>query len=245
MSGGLLAGAVAGCGSADAESAPEERKVFALAGERLTIDSDNAAVEVVAADVEKVEVTRRVDGWVFAGSGPEASWRLTGDRLVLRVKCSGVVTDCQGLHRVTVPREVAVTVIDDNGGVTASGLRTPLRIETDNGDVTVRRTSGALDLVSDNGTITTEGVTAGTVRARSDNGDIRIGLGAGAVPERVEAVSDSGDIRIALPRAGAPYDVGAKSDNGSVDIGVPTDDGSRNAVTATSDNGSVKVRTAE
>ncbi|MFF8956191.1 DUF4097 family beta strand repeat-containing protein [Streptomyces sp. NPDC014894] len=227
------------------DEAPVERKAFALDGERLTIDSDNSFVEVVAADVKKVEVSRQVDGWVFLGSGPEASWKMSKDRLVLRMDCSGVASDCRARQTVKVPRGVAVTVLDDNGGVTASGFGTPLRIESDNGDVTVRDTTGALELLTDNGKVTTERVAAKTLKARSDNGDVRIGLKDGAVPERLETVSDNGGIRIELPSAGAPYAVTAKSDNGSVDVDVPTDDASSHVVTARSDNGSVKVRAAE
>ncbi|GGZ22332.1 lipoprotein [Streptomyces inusitatus] len=243
--GGMLMGALVGCGSAEAEEAPVERKAFALEGDRLTVDSDNSAVEVVAADVEKVEVSRQIDGWVFVGSGPEASWRMEGERLVLRMGCKGIVSDCSGRQTVKVPRGVAVTVVDENGGVTASGFSTPLKIDSGNGDVTVRDTSGALDLVSDNGTITTERVTAKTVRAVSDNGEVRIGLKAGAVPERVETVSDNGGIRIDLPRAGAPYAVTAESDNGTVDVDPAVGSGGTRVVSARSDNGWVKVRAAD
>ncbi|MEU0991913.1 DUF4097 family beta strand repeat-containing protein [Streptomyces sp. NPDC005953] len=241
--GGLLL-ALVGCGSADAEAAPVERKSFPLDGESLTIDSDNSSIKVVADDVKDVEVTRQVDGWVFIGSGPEPSWKMVDGRLTLRLNCDAVASDCQAQHTIKVPRGVAVTVEDDNGGVTASGFTTPLKIKSDNGDITVRDSSGDLALKTDNGKVSTQGVSGKRIKAESDNGAVRIALKDGAVPERLETVCDNGDIDIRLQRAGAPYAVEAKSDNGSTRVDVPTDAESARVVNARSDNGSVKIRLA-
>ncbi|MFI1395260.1 DUF4097 family beta strand repeat-containing protein [Streptomyces sp. NPDC020681] len=240
---GLLVFALAGCGAdADAKSAPVESKSFPLSGKTLTIDTDDSAIELVAADVPGVQVTRQVDGWVFMGNGPDPSWKMADGKLTLRLKCSAVASDCEARHTVKVPRDVAVTVDNDNGGVTATGFRTALKIRSDNGSVTVRDASGPLTLDSDNGKVVTERVSAKSVSVRSENGSVRIGLTA--VPERVETVSDNGGITIELPRAGAPYAVTAKSDNGDVDVDVPTDQDSAHVVTARSDNGKVTVRSA-
>ncbi|MER6914340.1 DUF4097 family beta strand repeat-containing protein [Streptomyces sp. NPDC000594] len=240
---GALVVALAGCGeAADAESAPAERKVFALAGKSLTIDNDNSAIEVIAADVRRVEVVRKVDGWVFIGEGPEKRWKLEDGRLTLRVQCKAVASDCEARHTVRVPRDVVVTVRSDNGSVTATGLSTPLTAVTDNGHVTVRDTTGPLDLRSDNGSTTTEGVRAERLKARSDNGDVRIGLRDGAAPDRVDIVSDNGDVHIGLPRSGGPYDVDARSENGTARVDVDRDRKSPRVVTVRSDNGDVTVR---
>jgi hypothetical protein len=229
-----------GCAGADAGEAPVESRSFPLSGKTLTIDSDNSELKLVPADVKDVRVSRQVDGWVFVGNGPEASWRMKDGRLILRVHCDGVATDCESRHTVKVPRGVAVTVEDDNGSVTATGFDTPLKIRSDNGEVTVRDSSGPLELDSDNGEIVAERVTAKSVTADSENGSVRLGLTA--VPDRVESVSDNGEILIELPGAGAPYAVTAKSDNGSVDVRVPTADTSAHVVKARNDNGEVTVR---
>lgn len=239
---GVLVLVLGGCGSADVDDAPVEKKAFPLSGKTLTIDNDDSAVELVAADVKDVEVTRRVDGWVFMGSGPEATWKMKDGKLTLRMKCSAVASDCEARHTVKVPRDVTVTVENDNGAVTATGLRTPLKVRSDNGKIDVRNSSGALDLGSDNGKVVTQRVTAKSVRAHSGNGKVEIGLGA--VPDKVDAGSDNGQILIELPGAGAPYAVTAKSDNGKVDVDVPTDKSSSHVVTAESDNGKVTVRSA-
>lgn len=238
----LVAGAVGGCGSSGAEDAPVESRAFPFSGTSLTIASDNSALEIVAADVRDVEVTRQVDGWVVFGNGPEKSWRLEDGKLALKVRCEGLVSNCGGRHTVRVPKGVTVTVEDGNGGVTASGFTTALKITSDNGKVEVRDSSGPLDLYTDNGGVVTERVTSTTVKAGSDNGAVRLRLDA--VPERVEAVSDNGRVEIGLPGAGAPYAVTARSDNGDVDVSVPRDDASDRVVSARSDNGKVVVRTA-
>nr|WP_308354858.1 DUF4097 family beta strand repeat-containing protein [Streptomyces sp. Je 1-79] len=223
------------------EGAPVEKKSFAFSGDSLVVDADNSELEIVPADIEDVRVSRQVDGWVFMGEGPDAVWGLKDGRLTLRVECDAVASHCDSVHRVQVPRGVAVTVEDDNGKVTADGFDTDLKIRSDNGAVVVRDSSGALDLASNNGEVVVEGdTTSGRVVARSDNGAVRISLSA--VPGRVEAASDNGEIDIAVPDA--TYDVDGRSDNGSVRIDVPTRKGSAHVVTAHSDNGEVVVRSA-
>lgn len=120
----LLLVALSGCGSGT-DGAPAEQKSFPYSGKALTIDSGNSRVDVVPADVEQIEVTRRVDGWVVFGSGPDATWKLEGGTLTLKVKCSAVISNCDAHHEVKVPRGTALTVDADNGKVTASGFATP------------------------------------------------------------------------------------------------------------------------
>ncbi|MEV4947479.1 DUF4097 family beta strand repeat-containing protein [Streptomyces sp. NPDC053755] len=237
----VIALGVTGCGDADVEGAPVEAKRFAFSGGTLTIDADDTELELVPADIEDVRVSRQVDGWVFMGSGPEPVWRMEGGRLTLRVECDALASDCDSVHRVQVPRGVALVVEDDNGKVTADGFDTPVTVRADNGAVLVRDASGALDLSSGNGEVVVEGdTTSQRIVARSDNGAVRLALRA--VPSSVEAGSDNGEIDITLPRG--TYDVDARSDNGEVRVDVPTAKGSGHVVTARSDNGEVVVRSA-
>ncbi|MFJ6181027.1 DUF4097 family beta strand repeat-containing protein [Streptomyces sp. NPDC092295] len=238
----LIALAVSGCGGANVSDAPVETKSFPFQGKTLTIDTRNAAVELVPADVRDVEVTRQVDGWVFMGSGPHASWKMTGDTLSLKVRCKAVASNCESLHKVKVPRGVAVTLKGDNGQVTATGFTTALKLTSDNGALTVRNSSGPIDLKSDNGKITAENVSARTVTARSDNGAIRIGLAV--VPDSVDTTADNGRIDIRLPSSGTTYAVTTSTDNGSVEVGVPTSESSTHILKARTDNGKITIQTA-
>ncbi|MDK0519270.1 DUF4097 family beta strand repeat-containing protein [Streptomyces sp. ML-6] len=231
-----------GCGSTDVADAPAEHKSFALSGKTLTIRADDSSVELVPADVRKVEVTRRVDGWVMLGNGPEARWGMEDDTLTLAVKCDALISDCASEHRVKVPRGVRVVVEGDNGGITASGFDTPLSLTSDNGRVTVRDSSGPLELKSDNGSIVAERVSAPSVSAQSDNGRVRLEFAS--VPDRVDTVSDNGGIDVVLPGGATKYAVDASADNGRVSVDVPRDGSSRHVVRARSSNGKIDVRGA-
>ncbi|MFI6056710.1 DUF4097 family beta strand repeat-containing protein [Streptomyces sp. NPDC051286] len=238
----LVALALTGCGSANVDDAPAEHRSFALSGKTLTIESGGTTVELVPADVRKVEVTRRVDGWVVLGDGPEARWSMRDDTLTLRVKCDALISNCGSRHQVKVPRGVAVTVNGDNGRILASGFDTPLTLHSDNGMVTVRDSSGPLKLKSDNGGLVTERVSSRSVSARSDNGGILLGFSA--VPDLVDTVSDDGQVTIDLPHGPEAYAVAATASNGRVSVKVPRSDGSAHVVKAHSDNGQITVRTA-
>ncbi|MGW2084278.1 DUF4097 family beta strand repeat-containing protein [Streptomyces sp. NPDC001880] len=238
----LLALVLSGCGGTDVSGAPAEHKSFALSGKTLTIRSGQSSLELVPADVRKVEVTRRVDGWVAFGNGPEPHWGMQDDTLTLGVKCDALIGDCAAEHQVKVPRGVTVVVEGDDGRIVASGFRTPLTLNADNGEVTVRDSTGPLKLSSDNGAVVAEGISARSVSARSDNGSIRLGFAA--VPDLVDTVSDNGAITIDLPGGPVKYAVDAVADNGRTSVDAPRSDGSSHVVKARSDNGEVTVRSA-
>jgi hypothetical protein len=238
---GVLVAGVGGCASAGDDEHPDHR-AFALHGRTLVVDSDDSALEVVAAEGNKagtVEVTRWFQGSVVVGSDPKVSWSFAGDRLVLRVRCSGFVADCSARHRIEVPRGVAVKVESADGSVRAHGFADPLDISTGDGSVRVTDSSGALRLHSDDGSVRAE-VSSRRVRAGSSDGSVRLELGA--VPDLVDAGSDDGAVTVEVPRAA--YRLRARSDDGAVSVSVPRDDASRHVVSAHSADGKVTVRTA-
>ncbi|MFE1268473.1 DUF4097 family beta strand repeat-containing protein [Streptomyces sp. NPDC058758] len=242
VAGVLVAGvAVAGCGSVDVAGAPVEREVFAFQGRELVVDSVGSDLVVGAGDVEDVRVERQVGGWGVGGSGPEARWELVDGRLRIRVECDGIASGCGAVHRVLVPRDVAVSVTGEDGDVAVEGFATAVKVRSDNGDVRVSKVSGALDIGSDNGDVRAEdGLGSGEVVVRSDNGDVRLSFGV--VPRRVDVAGDNGDLTVTLPRA--EYEVSGSSGNGDRNIDVPVREGSGRKVSLRSDNGDVTVRTA-
>ncbi|MGN5635824.1 DUF4097 family beta strand repeat-containing protein [Streptomyces sp. AC154] len=238
----LAALVLSGCGSADTDDAPVEHKSFAFSGKTLTIDTANTTLELVPADVKKVEVTRQVDGWVVLGTGPDPRWEMRGGTLSLKVKCKALISNCASKQQVKVPRGVAVTVLGYNGKITASDFDTALDLRSDNGEVTVRDSSGPLKLNSNNGDIVAEGISGPTVKADSPNGQVRLGFVT--VPSLVETTSDNGEVVIELPGGSTSYAVSADASNGSVSVDVPRSDDSSHVVRARSNNGEVTVRTA-
>ncbi|WP_369246314.1 DUF4097 family beta strand repeat-containing protein [Streptomyces sp. R41] len=239
----LVAGATA-CGASAGDDKEPDHRSFALHGRTLTVDSDDSALELVVSDsaeADEVEVTRWFRGHVVVGGDPRVTWAMEdGDRLVLRMKCSGVVADCSARHRIVVPRGVAVSVKDGDGSVRAQGFKEALSIRTSDGSVRVTDSSGPLELRSSDGSIRALGVDSRHVRARTQDGSVRLELGA--VPDLVDSRTQDGSVTIALPRDS--YRVTTGSGDGSVHVSVPRDAASSHVVSAHTNDGKITVRTA-
>ncbi|MFE1350264.1 DUF4097 family beta strand repeat-containing protein [Streptomyces sp. NPDC058757] len=201
VAGVLVAGvAVAGCGSVDVAGAPVEREVFAFQGRELVVDSVGSDLVVGAGDVEDVRVERQVDGWGVGGSGPEARWELVDGRLRIRVECDGIASGCGAVHRVLVPRDVAVSVTGEDGDVAVEGFATAVKVRSDNGDVRL-----------------SFGVVPRRVDVAGDNGDLTVTLPRAEY--EVSGSSGNGDRNIDVPvREGSGRKVSLRSDNGDVTV---------------------------
>ncbi|KES04793.1 hypothetical protein BU52_23465 [Streptomyces toyocaensis] len=240
--GAVLVAGLSACGASAADDDDPDHRSFGLSGNTLTIDSDDSALEIVAADdhpAGRIAVTRWFRGTVAIGSDPEVTWSMDGDRLVLRENCSGVVADCSTKHRIEVPRGVAVKVEEKDGSVRARGFRDALSIRTTDGSVRVTDSSGPLELHTGDGSVRAD-VTSRSVRTHSGDGSVRLALGV--VPDLVEARSGDGSLTIELPRAG--YRVETGTGDGAEDVSVPRDDSSPHKVTARTGDGKLTVRTA-
>ncbi|GAP46378.1 DUF4097 family beta strand repeat-containing protein [Streptomyces azureus] len=256
----VLVAGLSACGASAGDDKEPDRRSFDLRSRTLTVDSDDSALEIVAADSNpagQIEVTRWFQGSVVVGKDAKATWSMRDDRLVLRLKCSGVVVDCSAKHRIEVPRGVTVKVQDDDGSVRARGFRDPLSIRTGDGSVRVTDTTGPLELRTGDGSIRVTGTTGplrmrtgdGSIRAsvssrdvRTHTGDGSVHLELGSVPDRVESRSGDGSVTIALPKA--TYRVTTETGDGGVDVSVPRDESSSHVVSAHTGDGKVTVRTA-
>lgn len=239
----LLLAAGTACGASAGDDKHPDHRTFALQGRTLTVDSDDSALEIVASDSNpagKVEVTRWWQGSVAIGKGPKVTWSMKDDRLVLRMKCSGIVADCSAKHRIEVPRGVAVKVEDGDGSVRAQGFKDALSIRTADGSVHVTDSSGPLQLRSGDGSVHAE-VSSRQVRAQTSDGSVHLELSA--VPDLVDSRSGDGSVTIALPGA-AKYRVTTQTGDGSVHVSVPRDPSSTHVVSAHTGDGKVTVRTA-
>ncbi|GAB2829162.1 DUF4097 family beta strand repeat-containing protein [Streptomyces chlorus] len=238
----VLVGGLTACGASAADDTDPDRRSFDLPGSTLTVDSGDSALEIIAADRTpsgKVEVTRWFQGTVALGTDPKATWSLEGDRLKLRIKCSGIVANCSAKHRIEVPRGVAVKVEEGDGSVRARGFRDALNIRTGDGSIHVTDTTGPLTLRTGDGSVRAE-VASRTVRARTGDGSIRLELSA--VPDLVESRSGDGSVTVELPRA--TYRVTSGTGDGAEKVSVPRDDTSSHVVDVRTGDGSLTVRTA-
>ncbi|MBX7551422.1 DUF4097 family beta strand repeat-containing protein [Streptomyces sp. NPDC004232] len=241
VTGVLLAG-VSACGASAGNDKHPDHKSFGLHGRTLTVDSDDAALEIVSARGAKagtVQVTRWFQGKVVVGGSPRVSWSFQDDRLKLRLHCTGLIADCSAKYRIEVPRGIALTVTDSNGGVRAQGFSDPVSIRSSNGAVRVTDSSGPLELHSGNGAVSAE-ASSRQVRAGTSNGAVHLDLSS--IPDSVNAHSSNGSVTITVPRA--DYRVRTGSANGRVTVSVPRSDSSAHTVTADTSNGGITVRTA-
>ncbi|NNN36623.1 DUF4097 family beta strand repeat protein [Streptomyces sp. S3(2020)] len=237
----LIAG-VSACGASAGDDKDPDQRSFTLEGKTLTIDSDDSALEIVAADGNKegqVEVTRWFKGTVALGKDPKVTWSMKDDTLKLRMTCTGVVADCAAKHRIEVPRGVAVKVEDGDGSVRARGFEDALSIRTGDGSVHVTDSSGPLVLKTGDGSVRAD-VTSRDVRSETGDGSVHLELGV--VPDRVESRSGDGSVTIDVPEA--TYKVTTQTGDGGVDVSVPRADSSTHVITARTGDGKVTVRTA-
>jgi len=238
----VLVGGVAACGASAGDDKDPDHRSFALTGHTLTVDSDDSALEIVAADgnpAGKIEVTRWFQGTVAIGKDPKVSWKMEDDRLTLRMKCSGVVADCSARHRIEVPRGVTVKVEDGDGSVRARGFQDALSIRTGDGSVHVTDSTGPLDVHTGDGSVH---AAVSSRRVRAETGDGSVDLELGAVPDLVDSRSHDGSVTVALPKA--TYRVTTETGDGSVDVSVPRSDSSSHVVSARTGDGKVTLRTA-
>ncbi|MEU6459573.1 DUF4097 family beta strand repeat-containing protein [Streptomyces sp. NPDC048594] len=235
----LLALAATGCSETSSQDSPR-RDAFTVSGGRLTVVSDNSRLELVAADVDRVEVTHWYEGWSTGGDiEPVTRWE--GGKLRLDIDCGGLLKNCDSRYEVKVPRGLRVSARSENETVTANGFADGLTLRSDNGDVRAGDVSGPLELRSSNGSVTAEAVASDDVEAVAENEAVRLDFDR--VPSTVDASSSNGSVRITVPRA--DYAVEATSDGGDVEVSVPRDGGSGKRITAHSDNEKVSVAPAD
>lgn len=184
--------------SAINETSADQRS-FPLPGSTLVIDAKGTSVRLVAGDAEGVGVDRELTGKATADG--QASWSMSGNRLSLRVTCSGFVPDCSGLHVVHVPAGTAVTITSDSpvravapaGALTATVTGSWVRVEDPAGVLRLRAEQS----------VTVTGATAGDVTAVSD---IRVELGFRTAPHRVD-VQATERATVTLPTGPETYRV--------------------------------------
>ncbi|MFB4297308.1 DUF4097 domain-containing protein [Actinomadura sp. NTSP31] len=132
----------------------------------------------------------------------------------------------------------------DNGSVTATDLRTSsATLSADSGNVRVSGRADSADLRTDAGSITATGLASGRLTARSGAGSITVGLAA--PPSTVRATTDNGDVRLRLPAA-QPYAIALSTDTGGkrVDPGIHRDPASPRRITVTTGSGAISIKPA-
>jgi Toastrack DUF4097 len=221
------------------EERVENQSFPAAALTKLELDGTAGTVQITAADTDTVQVRAEIsDGLRRTGE----SRRVVGDTLQLHSTCPNIGSEwCRVDYDITMPRQLAVVVRHGDGQTSISGTTGPVDVQSDNGLLELTDLSGTIDVATDNGRLEGTGLTSSTVTARTDNG--RITLEFAVAPTTVRADTDNGRIEVVVPADGATYRVDTSTDNGSRTVSVPPDPASARSITASTDNGSITVRT--
>lgn len=234
----LLALAATGCTtSGDQANTPVESKSFGFSGNSLTVKSSSADLELVSADVNDVQVERQVSGTKIGGE-VESGWQLKEGVLTLSLDCTGVAINCSAKYTVTIPRDIAVTVENNKGLITATGFTADLSIKSGNSDVQLSDFSGAnLDLDGRDGEIEGNGISARSVTVTSRNGDVNLSLAS--APDLVDVQTEDGNVHLSLPEAAYAVDTSTKK--GEITVDVVKKDTSDHVVNVNTGSGDIVI----
>lgn len=185
----------------------------AAAGVRtVAVDSSTGSVTIVPGG-SAIGVTEH---WVYRGAAPRTSHVAAGGTLTLRSTCR----DCQVDYTVRMPVADALRVDLGTGRVRLTGLTGAVTVSDETGDVT------ASGLGSSEAVLTTEtgNVSAGfetapeTLRAGTATGDVRLTVPGGST-YAVDAHSDTGSVHVSVPRGeGGRHVLTARSETGDVSV---------------------------
>ncbi|MFS2291784.1 MAG: DUF4097 domain-containing protein [Actinomadura sp.] len=189
------AAALTGCGNVSFGVKGETRSYTAPSNvTALNINGRGGEVEVTTSGTSVIKVRERLR-WSNDKNEPKVRHVTENDTLTLSSECASVTFGgamCGVSYRVEVPRDMPVSIDNQDGRIVASGLAGKVKLHSANGSIKVddvRATS--LDLSTRDGSIRVSG-RATTVTLDSANGSITAGLTA----DRLTAGSRDGRIRL-------------------------------------------------
>lgn len=181
------------------------------------INLTNAAGTVsVHAGGSVVVIHRKVD-YHFSHQ-PTPGQTLSNGTLTLTSGC----TDCAISYDLTVPASVGLTIENDAGSVTLTGV------------------SGQLDIQTNTGKVTGTGIGSPVAKVTDSAGPIELGFVR--APGQVTAQDEAGAVTVTVP--GGPYRVNASSSAGKSSVNVPTSPDARATLVLSSEVGNVTVNPA-
>lgn len=164
----------------------------------VSLDLGGADADIVGGREDPVVEVRRTDRFSF-GHPATHTRDVAGGVLRISSRCPRTVFgSCAAAYRVSVPRNVPVSVRTGSGDVRLDGFRGSARIATATGDIAATAFCGFL------------------LQARAESGDVS--ATAACAPERLELRSRTGEVHAVVPpgryRIDADSDEGARSVRG-------------------------------
>lgn len=219
-------------------SGPVDLRADETPGTSLSVQIPTAAVTLEPSDDDEVHV--RMTGSFF-GNEPTLSVRTDGGVTEVRGGCDNqLFSRCTVTVAVQLPPALPVTVVGENGRVTATGLTGRISVTTTNGVIETDGTVGQVDLQTTNGDIRVRDATSKALSSTTTNGSIELTFAD--APVAVVARSTNGSVTVRVPVSGVSYLVTAQTTNGEVDTdSVPSDSTARRSIAAQTTNGAVTV----
>ena len=211
----LVATGVSGCGYLD-DHHVENDATISQQVHALRIDNPAGQVVIHAGDPAGGVVVRR-DIDYHTDQPPTPGQTVADGVLHLTADCDG----CGIAYDVTVPPSLAVTVVDNAGEVTVSGI------------------AGAVDVTAAAGHVEGDDLRAPSVRVQASAGAVNLTFAA--PPDEVTAHSNAGEVTVAVPSGS--YAVDASTKAGARTMNVPDDPAAKRRLRVSSNAGAVMVTT--
>lgn len=229
---GVLAVALDGAGEERTDTFPDV--------DAVTLDLDDADVELVVGDTVTVHSEVRT-----GRLGGRASTEVVDGRLQVSYDCRlfgglGLGLGCSGEYRIVVPPGMAVDGVTGNGDVRVTGTSGPVMLRTSNGQVHLAETTGRIEVHTSNGRIVGTDLANPQLDATTSNGSVVLGFAI--APDRVSVDTSNGAIEVVVPDDGSDFAVATDTSNGGVTTTVPTDPSSPRQLRLHTSNGDVTVR---
>lgn len=202
-----------------------ERTLDLAPGGSLSLDNVNGGITVRSWDRQEVKIwAKKV---VKASSESTAREILQAIEIVID-SAAGVIEIETRLPRkklggrqqvsvkyeLTVPREVAVSLVSTNGGIRVEGLAGEVDVETANGGIHVEDVGGSVRAHTTNGGIKAYDI-RGAVEARTTNGGIFVEMRTGSISEDISFITTNGSVELRM-QPDLAVRIEARTSNGRV-----------------------------
>lgn len=212
-------------------------KVYKRPLTSLTLDLDNADVEIDPGPADQVRLVRVMD-WTAVKPKTRETW--DDGTLRIETRCViGIGRPCRFSYRLQVPPQIPLTVKADGGDVTARRLTGPVSVDLAGGDIRLDDLAGDVEVANDGGDLR-------ITESRSDSVKVNVQAGSSLIdfaepPSNTDIRMTAGDLTVLVP-SGSAYDVDAESVAGSRDVAVDSDSKAPHEIHARLTAGDLSIR---
>lgn len=214
--------------------------VSAAGVRELLVDVRDSRITVVGTDEDRITVTGTIRSDIRPTRHRE---RRIGDRFEVWARCPGFhPVSCGADVRISVPRDLAVTVRGGDTPVSVVDVDGPVDVTTSNDGVQAVAVAGPLTVRTSNGAITAGRLRSSRVRLTTSNDRVLVRLDA--PPDVVEVRTSNGRVDVVVPDTPDAYAVDVATSNGGTVTDLRTDPDSDRTISVRTSNDDVAVSTA-